>query len=137
MSRGGGGRSLVRGVPMRGQRIVKHTLNSVIDILNLTPPPFFIVFSLKCDPFHCVQSESTLSSVVNQNTRKQYYFSNSFFKNHLHPGCLHRNQMDHNKRNRTLRIISTTRLYLAVQIQKSGLVLVLLAFLSTLFYLCS
>ena len=27
--------------------------------------------------------------------------------------------------------------YLAVQIQKSGLVLVLLAFLSTLFYLCS
>ena len=41
----GGGRSLVRGVPMREQRIVKHTLNSVIDILNLTP--LFTVFSLK------------------------------------------------------------------------------------------
>ena len=53
--RGPWGRSLVRGVPMREQRIVKHTLNSVIDILNLTP--LFTVFSLKCDP--------TLSSVVN------------------------------------------------------------------------
>ena len=59
----GGVRSLVRGVPMREQRIVEHTLNSVIDILNLTP--LFTVFSLKCDPFHCVQLESTLSSVVN------------------------------------------------------------------------
>ena len=54
----GGGRSLVRGVPMREQRIVKHTLNSVIDILNLTP--LFTVFSLKCDPFHCVQSDSVV-----------------------------------------------------------------------------
>ena len=53
--RGPWGRSLVRGVPMREQRIVKHTLNSVIDILNLTP--LFTVFSLKCD--------HTLSSVVN------------------------------------------------------------------------
>ena len=29
---GGGGHSLVSSVPMRDQRIVEHTLNSVIDI---------------------------------------------------------------------------------------------------------
>ena len=56
---GGEGGALWSAVyPMREQRIVKHTLNSVIGILNLTP--LFTVFSLKC-----VQSESTLSSVVN------------------------------------------------------------------------
>ena len=52
-----GGHSLVSSVPMRDQRIVEHTLNSVIDILNLTP--LFTVFALKCDPFHCVPSKST------------------------------------------------------------------------------
>ena len=52
-----GGHSLVSSVPMRDQRIVEHTLNSVIDIYNLTP--LFTVFALKCDPFHCVPSKST------------------------------------------------------------------------------
>ena len=39
---------------MLEQRSANLTLNSVFDILNGIP--FFTVFSYKCNPFHCIQS---------------------------------------------------------------------------------
>ena len=57
----GWGRGGGRGVPMRKQRIVKHTLNSVIDILNSTP--LFTVFSRSGARVTCGTSQVLLAGV--------------------------------------------------------------------------
>ena len=54
----GGGHLLVSRVPVREQKTAKLTLNSVFEILNLIP--LFTILSLKCNPFHCVQSKNNL-----------------------------------------------------------------------------